>query len=143
MCHFQGGTSFRHKALRSQHNLPAIPIPASSRHHLKLTDKNMSDYVIPEACFGFSAPEDRVVSLNIPLAVEDGQNSSYHSFDIEYDSEQPSNLTIRLLELDQHGFIRTALQSASFPAALLADLVSKRKATDAEIAEWKSIADED
>jgi hypothetical protein len=56
---------------------------------------------------------------------------------------QPDTLTIRLFELDQHGFIRTALQSASFPAVLLADLVSKRKATDAEVAEWKSIADED
>jgi hypothetical protein len=103
----------------------------------------MNVSLMREARLGFSAPEDRVVSLNIPLAVEDGQNSSYHSFDIEYDSEQPSQLTIRLLELDQHGFIRTALQSASFPAALLADLVSKRKATDAEIAEWKSLADED
>jgi hypothetical protein len=103
----------------------------------------MSDYLTPEACLGFSGPEDRVVSLNVPLATEDGQNSSYHSFDIEYDSEQPNRLTIRLLELDQHGFIRTALQSASFPAVLLADLVSKRKATDEEVAEWKSIIDED
>ena len=103
----------------------------------------MSDYLTPEACLGFAAPEDRVVSLNIPLATEDGQNSSYHSFDIEYDAEQPDKLTIRLLELDQHGFIRTALQSASFPAVLLADLVSKRKATDEEVAEWESIADED
>jgi hypothetical protein len=103
----------------------------------------MSDYLTPEACLGFSGPEDRVVSLNVPLATEDGQNSSYHSFDIEYDSEQPDKLTIRLLDLDQHGFIRTALQSASFPAVLLADLVSKRKATDAEVAEWKSTADED
>jgi hypothetical protein len=103
----------------------------------------MSDYLTPEACLGFSGPEDRVVSLNVPLATEDGQNSSYHSFDVEYDSEQPDRLTIRLLELDQHGFIRTALQSASFPAVLLADLVSKRKATDEEVAEWKSIIDED
>jgi hypothetical protein len=103
----------------------------------------MSDYLTPEACLGFSGPEDQVVSLNVPLATEDGQNSSYHSFDVEYDSEQPDRLTIRLLELDQHGFIRTALQSASFPAVLLADLVSKRKATDEEVAEWKSIIDED
>jgi hypothetical protein len=92
---------------------------------------------------GFCGPEDRVVSLNVPIATEDRQNNSYHSFDIEYASEQPDTLTIRLLELDQHGFIRTTLQSASFPAVLLADLVSKRKATDAEVAEWKSIADED
>jgi hypothetical protein len=103
----------------------------------------MNDSLIREACLGFSGPEDQVVSLNVPLAIEDGQNSSYHSFDIEYDSEQPEKLTIRLLELDQHGFISTALQSVSFPIALMADLVNKRKATDAEVAEWKSVADED
>lgn|SRR5687768_14349233 len=103
----------------------------------------MSDTLISEACLGFAGPEDQVVSLNVPLAIEDGQNSSYHSFDIEYDSEQPDVLTIRLLELDQHGFIRTALQSASFPAALLADLAIKRKATDEEVAEWKAMTDED
>lgn len=103
----------------------------------------MSDYLTSEACLGFGGPEDQVFSLNVPLTAGDGQNSSYHSFDIEYDSEQPDTLTIRLLELDQHGFIRTALQSTSFPAVLLADLVSKRKATAEEVAEWKSIADED
>jgi hypothetical protein len=103
----------------------------------------MSEFLSREACLGFSGPEDQVVSLNVPVGTEDRQNTSYHSFDIEYDSEQPDTLTIRLLELDQHGFIRTALQSTSFPAVLLADLVSKRKATDAEVAEWKSMADED
>src|SRR5215217_5523846 len=103
----------------------------------------MNVSLMREARLGFAGPEDRVVSLNVPLAMEDGQNNSYYSFDIEYDSEQPNKLTIRLLELDQHGFIRTALQSASFPAVLLADLVSKRKATDEEVAEWKSIIDED
>ena len=103
----------------------------------------MSNDLNIDARLGFCGPEDRVVSLNVPVGTEDGQNNSYHSFDIEYASEQPDTLTIRLLELDQHGFIRTTLQSASFPAVLLADLVSKRKATDAEVAEWKSIADED
>ena len=103
----------------------------------------MSDYHTPEARLGFAGPEDQVVSLNVPLATKDRQNSSYHSFDIEYDSERPDILTIRLLELDQHGFITTALQSASFPAVLLADLATKRKAIDAEVADWKSIADED
>ena len=103
----------------------------------------MNNSLNGEARLGFSAPEDRVFSLNVPLAKQDGQNSSHHSFDIEYDSEQPDKLTIRLLELDQHGFIRTAHQSASFPVELLADLVSRRKATLDEVAEWKSIADED
>ena len=103
----------------------------------------MSNDLNIDARLGFCGPEDRVVSLNVPVGTEDGQNNSYHSFDIEYDSEQPDTLTIRLLELDQHGFIRTALQSASFPAVLLADLVSRRKATAEEVARWKSTADED
>jgi hypothetical protein len=102
----------------------------------------MSDYLIPKACLGFAGPEDKVVSLNVPLALEDGQNSSYHSFDIEYASDQPDRLTIRLFELDHHGFIRTALQSTPFPVDLLAALVSRRKATAEEVAEWKSMADE-
>jgi hypothetical protein len=103
----------------------------------------MSDHRTPECCLGFAGPEDRVVSLNVPLAVEYGQNSSYHSFDLEYDSEQPDKLTIRLLELDQHGFIRTTLESTSFPVDLLTDLVGRRKATAEEIAEWKAMTDED
>src|SRR5215217_2659163 len=103
----------------------------------------MNVSLMREARLGFAGPEDRVVSLNVPLAAEDGQNSSYHSFDIEYNSEQPDKLTIRLLDLDQHGFIRTALQSATFPVDLLTDLVGRRKATAEEVAEWKSIADED
>ncbi len=103
----------------------------------------MSNDLNNDARLGFAGPEDRVVSLNVPVGAEDGQNNSYHSFDIEYDAEQPDTLTIRLLELDQHGFIRTALQSALLPAVLLADLVSRRKATAEEVAEWKSVADED
>jgi hypothetical protein len=103
----------------------------------------MSDYVIPEACLGFTGPQDRVVSLNVPLAMEDRQNNAYHSFDVEYDSEQPNTLTIRLLELDQHGFIRTVLQSAPFAVELLADLISRRTATAEEVAEWKAMTDED
>jgi hypothetical protein len=103
----------------------------------------MNVSLMREARLGFAGPEDQVVSLNVPLAMEDGQNGPYHSFDIEYDSEQPDRLTIRLLELDQHGFIKTALQSTSLPGGLLADLVSKRKATAEEVAEWQSIADDD
>jgi hypothetical protein len=103
----------------------------------------MNDYPTREPCLGFAGPEDQVISLSVPLAAEDGQNSSYHAFDVEYASDEPDKLTIRLLELDQHGFIKTALQSASFPVVLLADLVSRRKATAEEVAEWKSMADED
>jgi len=103
----------------------------------------MSDYIAREARLGFCGPEDRVISLNVPLATEGGQNSPYHSFDIEYDSERTEMLTIRLFELDQHGFVRTALQSASFPVLLLTDLVNRRKATAEEVAEWGGVADED
>ncbi len=103
----------------------------------------MNDYPAREPSLGFAGPEDQVISLSVPLTAEDGQNSSYHAFDVEYASDEPDKLTIRLLELDQHGFIKTALQSASFPVVLLADLVSRRKATAEEVAEWKSMADED
>jgi len=103
----------------------------------------MTISLMREARLGFAGPEDQVVSLNVPLDTEDRQNSSYHSFDVEYDSEQPDTLTIRLLELDQHGFIRTALQSASFSVGLLTDLVGRRKATAEEVAEWKAMTDED
>jgi len=104
---------------------------------------DMSDYLTPEARLGFSGPDDRVVSLNVPLSREDRQNNSYESFDIEYDSERPDTLTIRLLQLDQHGFIRTELQSVPFSVVLLADLVSRRKATMEEVTEWKTMTDED
>jgi hypothetical protein len=96
-----------------------------------------------EARLGFCGPEDRVISLSIPLEPDDGQNSPYHSFDIEYDSEQPDTLIIRLFELDQHGFVRTALQSTPFSVDLLAALVSRRKATTEEMAKWASQADEE
>jgi hypothetical protein len=117
--------------------------PTLSATILKQPDNNMSKCVIPEACLGFAGPEDRVISLNVPLERDDRRNSSYHSFDIEYDSGQPDMLTIRLFELDQHGFVSTALQSTLFPILLLADLVNRRKATAEEVADWKSVADED
>jgi len=101
----------------------------------------MHDYLMRDACLGFSGPEDQVFSVNVPLANGEGHNRPYHSFDVEYDPEQPNKVVIRLLELDQNGFITTALQSVSFPVELLADLVSKRRETAEEIAEWKSLPD--
>lgn len=95
----------------------------------------MHDNRFRDACLGFSGPEDQVVSLNVPLATGDRQRSPYHAFDVEYDAEQPDRLVIRLLKLDQDGFIKTALESVSFPVDLLADLVRKRKATAEEVAE--------
>lgn len=95
------------------------------------------------ACLGFSGPDDRVVSVSVPVAKEDGHNSPYYTFDIEYDSTQSTMLTIRLLALNQDGFVQTALQSASFSVGALADLVTRRKATEQEVAGWQSLADDD
>jgi hypothetical protein len=108
---------------------------------MKTNVNKMQNYFIPEACLGFSGPEDQVVSLNVPLAHGEGHYRRYHSFDVEYDPEQPNKVVIRLLELDQDGFITTALQSISFPVELLTDLVSRRTATAEEVAEWKSWPD--
>jgi len=122
-------------------NLRALP--HSSSDGLTSAINKMDDYLIHKARLGFSGPEDQVISLNIPVAADDGQNSSFHSFDIEYASDRPDTLTISLFELDQHGFIRAALQSTSFPVGLLADLVNRRKATTEEVAEWKNVTDEE
>jgi hypothetical protein len=108
---------------------------------MKAKMNTMQNGLMYEACLGFSGPEDQVVSLNVPLAAGDRHNSPFHAFDVEYDPEQPDKLVIRLLELDQDGFIRTALQSVPLPVDLLADLVSKRKATAEEVAEWTSWPD--
>jgi hypothetical protein len=103
----------------------------------------MHNFSVRGACFGFSGPDDQVVSLNVPAANEDGQEHPFYSFDIEYDAEQPDRLTIRFLELDQDSFIRTIRKSVSFPVDLLADLVGKRKATAEEMATWRIPSDED
>jgi hypothetical protein len=93
------------------------------------------------ACLGFSG-DDQVVSLHIPAAGEDEQAPPRYSFDVEYDVDRPSNLIIRLLELDQDSFICAVQRSISFPVSLLADLVDRRKATADEMAEWQAIPDE-
>ncbi|WP_414472763.1 hypothetical protein [Microvirga sp. M2] len=93
--------------------------------------------------FGFSAPDDQVVSLNVPAESDDGLEHPHYSFDIEYDPEHPDRVTLRLLELDQDAFIRTIWKSISFPVALLSDLIGKRTATPEEVAEWQTASDED
>jgi len=103
----------------------------------------MHNLPIRGACFGFSGPHDQVVSLNIPAVDEHGHEHTSYSFDIEYDPEQPDRLAVRLLELDQDRFIRTVQRSISFPVGLLADLVSKRKATAEEVAAWQATPDGD
>lgn len=95
------------------------------------------------ACFGFSAPDDRAFSLNVPTVNEDGQVHPRYSFDIEFDPENPDRMVIRLLELDQDDFIRTVKTSMSFPVSLLGDLLSQRKATAEEVAEWQTDSDDE
>ena len=93
------------------------------------------------ACLGFSG-DDQVVSLHVPAVGEDGHEHPRYSFDLEYDADQPSTLTLRLLELDQDSFICAIQRSIPFPVGLLADLVERRKATAEEVAEWKAVPDE-
>jgi hypothetical protein len=52
-------------------------------------------------------------------------------------------LTICLLEDDQDNFIHTVRRSISFPAGQLAELLSRRVATEEEIAAWRSLPDDD
>jgi hypothetical protein len=96
-----------------------------------------------EACFGFSAPDDRVFSLNIPAMNGDGQEHSRYSFDIEFDPEAPDKMVVRLLELDEHNFIRAVHTSRSFPVGMLSELLSQRKATAEEIAGWQAAAEDE
>lgn len=93
--------------------------------------------------FGFSAPDDRVFSLNIPAIADGGKEHPRYSFDIEFDPESPDRMVIRLLELDEDDFIRTVRTSASFPMSLLAELLSQRKATAEEIAGWQTAPDDE
>lgn len=103
--------------------------------------KKMHIPPLREACLGFSG-DDQVISLHVPVADEGGQEQSRYSFDLEYDADQPSNLILRLLELDRDSFICAVQRSISFPVSLLADLVDRRKATAEEMAEWRSMPDE-
>ena len=110
---------------------------------MKDPDMKMLNLPARGVCFGFSGPDDRVMSLNVPAANEYGQEDPFHSFDIEYDPEQPDKLVICLFELDHDNFIRVVRKSIPFPAALLSDLIDRRKATAAEIASWQNSSDED
>lgn len=98
---------------------------------------------LQEIRFGFAGPDDRVVSLNVPAANEDGRMHAFSSFEIEFDPEQPDKLVISLFETNEDDFIRTVRQSIPFPAEHLAELLSQRKATDEEILSWKTASDED
>jgi hypothetical protein len=103
----------------------------------------MIDVPVREVRFGFSGPDDRVVSLNIPAISETDRQHPVRFFDLEYDPEQPDMLTICLLEEDQDNFIQTVRRSISFPAGQLAELLSRREATAEEVVAWRSLPDDD
>src|SRR5919112_3359629 len=96
----------------------------------------MIDVPVREMRIGFSGPDDRVVSLNVPAIDENDRWHPARSFDLEYDPEQPDMLTICLLEEDQDNFIHRVRRSISFPAGQLAELLSRREATAEEVAVW-------
>jgi hypothetical protein len=110
---------------------------------MKVNAMKMIDLPVREACFGFTGPDNHMVSLNVPAANDGGREHQFYSFDIEYDPEQPDHLTVCLMEADQDNFIRTVLKSISFPASLVAELVSRRKATAEEVAAWQASSDDD
>ena len=103
----------------------------------------MIDHPPRGPCCGFAGPDDHMVSLTVPAANIGDREHQFYSFDIEYDPEQPDKLTISLLEADQDNFIHTVWKSIPFPASLLAELVSKRKATAEEAAAWQILSDDD
>jgi hypothetical protein len=103
----------------------------------------MVDLPPRETCFGFAGADNEIVSLNVPAAKEDGRAHPFYSFDIEHDPEQPGQLAIRLLEVDQDNFIHTVRKSVLFPVSMLAELVSRRKATAEEMATWQVSSDDD
>ncbi|WP_230529922.1 hypothetical protein [Microvirga roseola] len=92
--------------------------------------------------FGFSGPDNRIMSFNVPAADDYGAEHPFYSFEVEYDPEEPDRLVICLMELDEDRFVRVARSSVPFSAWHLADLVTKRKATEEEEAAWKDAPDE-
>lgn len=95
------------------------------------------------ARFGFAGPTDCVTSLNIPADGANGQKHPSIRFEIEFDPDQPDRIMVGLLDLDEDGFVRTVQTSIPFPARFLAELLSRRKATAEEIAEWRTLDGEE
>jgi hypothetical protein len=93
--------------------------------------------------FGFSAPEDRLTSLNIPAESFYSEKHPSLSFDIEFSQERPDTVTIGLLERDGDGFIHTVHKTVQFPARLLAELLSRRRATAEEASAWQALDGEE
>jgi hypothetical protein len=75
-----------------------------------------------------------MVSLNVPASTDDGQRHPFWTFNIEFDPDHTDHIVICLFEADADNFIHTVQKSIPFPARLLAELLSRRKATAQEVA---------
>jgi hypothetical protein len=102
------------------------------------TCQHLSDHPEGEIRFGFCAPDNRLTSLNIPAEGAYGKSDPTLSFDVEFDQDHPDRIAISLMDLDEDGFIRTVHRTVQFPARLLAELLSRRKATAEEAREWRA-----
>jgi hypothetical protein len=107
-----------------------------------VSEESPSSVSCDDVRFGFAAPDDRIVSLNVPASTYDGQRHPFWTFDIEFDSDHPDHIGICLFEADADNFIRTVQRSIPFPARLLAELLSRRKATAQEAASWHAATDD-
>lgn len=92
---------------------------------------------VKEIRLGFSAPDDRLTSLNIPAEGPFGEMHPSLSFDIEFDQERPDIVTVSLMDLDDDHFVQSIHRTVRFPARLLAELLSRRKATAEEATAWQ------
>jgi hypothetical protein len=68
------------------------------------------------------------------VSTDNRQRYPLWTFDIEFDPDQIDHIVICLFEADTDNFIRTVQKSIPFPARLLAELLSRRKATAQEAA---------
>lgn len=92
---------------------------------------------------GFSGAGNRLTWLNIPAEGSHGSGHPTLSFEIEVDQEEPDKISIGLMDMDEDGFIREVHRTAQFPARLLAELLSRRKATTEEARAWEASGDEE
>ncbi len=114
----------------------SVPMNPDIGHHL-------GQGHVDDIRFGFSAPDDRVSSLNISAEGSFGQKHPSLSFDIEFDQERPDAVTISLLDLDENGFIQAVHRTVRFPAHHLAELLSRRRATAEETSLWQTSESEE
>jgi len=92
---------------------------------------------------GFSGSGNRLTWLSIPAEGSHGRGHPTLSFEIEIDQEQPDMISIGLMDMDEDGFIREVHRTVQFSVRLLAELLSRRKATTEEARAWEASGDEE